>query len=171
MVVRRCGFYAIGRARPYRSFPPQPRVGPQSRRQQVAWCHGFIFPRVPSHVASTAVTHVVCMPPTTPGHGHQKRPITTTGVESQQHGPDCICVRYAAVHAIVFKDKQQHSILKGWKTNPDFLFKVRIFELRLTSLALAISKRSIWAKTLWFSVQQNPPAVWPVMPANTARPV
>ena len=36
MVVKRCGFYAIRHARPDRSFPPLPRVGPQRRRQRMA---------------------------------------------------------------------------------------------------------------------------------------
>ena len=59
-VIKRCGFYAIRRARPDYSFrpPPSPRVRPLRCWQQVAWCHSFSFAHVPTHIVPTVVTHV-----------------------------------------------------------------------------------------------------------------
>ena len=91
MVVKRCGFYAIRRARPDHSFPPQ-RVGPQRRRQRVAGSHGFTFHACPPtlHRRRSPTSRA---PPTASGHGQQKRPVATTGADITAAPTDCTCVR------------------------------------------------------------------------------
>jgi len=91
--------------------------------------------------APTAVTHVAPAPPMAPGHGQQKCPVATTGASRHHSSTALTTYVYAAVHAIVIKDSsgiQQNAVNKqisnSRKSNLNVLFKVRIFELRLTSL-------------------------------------
>ena len=98
----------------------------------------------PCHAdAPSAVIHACARLPSFPAAASKSGPWQAKEGTSQQHRPDCICIRYAAFHTIVIKDEQQHSknavnkrISKGRKTHPNsnVLFEVRIFKLRLTSL-------------------------------------